>query len=56
MCQDGNDFTFKCFNLEANLELTPTGVIKNLELVNPSFVNEFQRSRQVCKNIIIAND
>ena len=47
LSQSGPQFVLKCFNLEANQELTQTGTISSVERINPSFIDEFVKSELV---------
>lgn len=55
--RDNKNFTFESYSVKAgSKQLNATGVIKNVQNINYSFINEFQRCETVMENIFIAND
>ena len=44
MSKNGSEHSLKCFILHPNLELIQSGVINNIELGNPGFIEEFEMS------------
>ena len=56
LVKNGESFCLKCFQLEVNLELTPTGLIDNIEASNPSFIDEFEQSYSINGNVLICNE
>ena len=55
LSQNGSEYSLKCFILESNLELTPTGLLERIEKSNPTFIEEFERSNCINANILISN-
>ena len=42
LARGGPEYFLKIFNLGPDLELVPMGVLSNLELSNPVFIDEFK--------------
>ena len=56
LSSNGNESSLKCFILEPNLELTPTGIIENLETTNPAFIDEFVQNTCINTNVLISSE
>ena len=56
MSKNGLEHHLKCFVLTQNLELISTGDIKNLEVGNPAFIEEFEKSFDINNNVLICNE
>ena len=56
LARSGPEFFLKCFSLKPNHEVAATGVLKNLEKNNPTFIDEFKKSFSINGNIILPSD
>lgn len=56
LSSSGQEYFFKCYNLNQALELDQMGRLDNVELHNPSFIEDFKASPILNANILIASD
>lgn len=55
LSNSGSEYFFRCFNLKQNLDLVAHGLISNVELRNPTFIQEFLSSNMINENILVSN-
>ena len=56
LSNSGNEYFLRCFSLKPNLDLVSKGLISNVELSNPTFIQEFLGSSTINENILVANE